>query len=100
MPLDRVFSEHDLQQKGSLAFEDFAMLNEFIGLATAKKELKRTFDIIDKAKAGRIRLEDIKSISQMISGVEENNDEGENNSSGALPPDELKLRQELDDMYE
>ncbi len=52
MPLDRVFSEHDLQQKGSLEFEDFAMMNEFIGLAIPKKELKRTFDIIDKSKTG------------------------------------------------
>lgn len=61
-----MFQEHDLAQKGSLSFEDFAMMNEFIGLATPKKELKRTFDIIDKQKTGRIRLEDIKSISNMI----------------------------------
>lgn len=37
-----------MAQKGSLNFDDFAMMNEFIGLATPKKELKRTFDIIDK----------------------------------------------------
>jgi len=42
------------------------MMNEFIGLATPKKELKRTFDIIDKQKTGLIRLEDIKSIMNMI----------------------------------
>ncbi len=98
IPLDRVFSEHDLQQKGSLAFEDFAMLNEFIGLATPKKELKRTFDIIDKAKTGRIRLEDIKSISYMIS--DESNAQEDGNEDVNLSADEMKLKQELDDLYE
>jgi Ca2+-binding EF-hand superfamily protein len=66
MPMDRIFQEHDLSQKGSLSFEDFLMMNEFIGLATPKKELKRTFDIIDKANTGRIKLEDVKSIAQML----------------------------------
>jgi len=64
--MDRIFQEHDLSQKGSLSFEDFLMMNEFIGLATPKKELKRTFDIIDKANTGRIKLEDVKSIAQML----------------------------------
>ena len=73
-------------------------MNEFIGLATPKKELKRTFDIIDKQKTGRIRLEDLKSISNMMNN-EEDADASEDGNA-ALPPDELKLRQELDDMYE
>ncbi len=29
MPIDRVFYEHDLQHKGSLAFYDFTILKEF-----------------------------------------------------------------------
>ena len=98
IPLERVFQEHDMAQKGSLNFEDFAMMNEFIGLATPKKELKRTFDIIDKQKTGRIRLEDIKSISNMIAN--EGETDSSEDSGAALPPDELKLRQELDDLYE
>lgn len=98
MPLDRVFQEHDLSHKGSLSFEDFAMMNEFVGLAIPKKELKRTFDIIDKAKAGRIRMEDIKSISTMLAN-EGKDDSGDDPSEG-LPADELKIRQELDDLYE
>jgi Ca2+-binding EF-hand superfamily protein len=98
IPLERVFQEHDMAQKGSLNFEDFAMMNEFIGLATPKKELKRTFDIIDKQKTGRIRLEDIKSISNMITN--EGEADSSEDSGAALPPDELKLRQELDDLYE
>ena len=90
IPLERVFQEHDMAQKGSLNFEDFAMMNEFIGLATPKKELKRTFDIIDKQKTGRIRLEDIKSISNMITN--EGEADFSEDSGAALPPDELKLR--------
>jgi hypothetical protein len=74
------------------------MLNEFIGLATPKKELKRTFDIIDKAKTGRIRLEDIKSISYMIS--DESNAQEDGNEDVNLSADEMKLKQELDDLYE
>jgi len=74
-----------------LSFEDFAMMNEFIGIANPKKELKRTFDIIDKQKIGRVRLEDIKSISHMI----QNENGGDNDNEGdetVLPADELKLR--------
>ena len=100
MPLDRVFSEHDLSHKGSLSFEDFAMMNEFVGLATPKKELKRTFDIIDKAKTGRIRMEDIKSITAMLANKDAESDDLAENEYENLPPDQLKLRQELDDLYE
>jgi Ca2+-binding EF-hand superfamily protein len=67
------------------------MMNEFIGIANPKKELKRTFDIIDKQKIGRVRLEDIKSISHMI----QNENGGDNDNEGdetVLPADELKLR--------
>ncbi len=65
-------------------------MNEFIGLSNPKKELKRTFDIIDKQKSGRIRLEDIKSISQMLSNEAEG--QGDEDQYSALPPDELKIR--------
>jgi Ca2+-binding EF-hand superfamily protein len=67
------------------------MMNEFVGLATHKKELKRTFDIIDKSKTGRVRLEDIKSIAQMLENDDQStsaDDEGNTH----LPPDEMKLR--------
>ena len=73
------------------------MMNEFIGLPTPKKELKRTFDIIDKSKTGRIRMEDIKSITAMLANTDGS---GEDNDQENLPPDQLKLRQELDDLYE
>lgn len=74
------------------------MMNEFVGLATHKKELKRTFDIIDKSGTGKVRLEDIKSIAQMLENDDKSADE--EGDEAHLPPDEMKLRQELDDLYE
>lgn len=46
--MDRVFSEHDRDQKGALTFEEFCLLNQFVGVALSKKDLKRVFDIIDR----------------------------------------------------
>ena len=48
------------------------MMNQFVGMDTPKKELKRTFDIVDRARAGRIRLEDIKSIATMLESGDDN----------------------------
>lgn len=67
------------------------MMNEFIGLPTPKKELKRTFDIIDKAKTGRIRMEDIKSISAMLANNDSSSEFADNEQEN-MPPDQLKLR--------
>lgn len=46
-------------------------MNQFVGLATNKKDLKRTFDIIDKNKKGKIRLEEIKNVQSLIFNEEE-----------------------------
>lgn len=43
------------------------MMNEQVGVALTKKDLKRIFDLIDSLKLGRIRLEDIRGISNLIS---------------------------------
>lgn len=66
MPVERVFAEHDAEQQGSLNFEEFAMLNDYVGMGMNKKELKRVFDIVDRTKSGRVRLEEIKSISSLL----------------------------------
>jgi len=60
-----------------------------VGIATPKKELKRTFDIIDKAKTGRVRIEDIKSIAKMLDNEELLTDDED---SQQLQPSEMKLR--------
>lgn len=67
-------------------------MNEFIGLPTPKKELKRTFDIIDKAKTGRIRMEDIKSISAMLANNDSQSEFAADNDYENMPPDQMKLR--------
>lgn len=87
-----------MEMKGSLSFEDFAMMCQFVGIDTPKKELKRTFDIVDKTKMGRVRLEDIKSIAAMLDYSNQSDDE-EDGTAGK-EPSEIKLKQELDDMYE
>ena len=98
VPMDKIFQEHDMNQKGSLSFEDFVMMNQYVGIATPKKELKRTFDILDKQKTGRVRLEDVKSIANMLNNDQDGNQDDDDNSH--LPANELKVRQELDDLYE
>jgi Ca2+-binding EF-hand superfamily protein len=89
-----------MEMKGSLSFEDFAMMCQFVGIDTPKKELKRTFDIIDRSKAGRVRLEDIKSIATMLDIEASSADEEEDAEKADMEPSELKKRQELDDLYE
>jgi Ca2+-binding EF-hand superfamily protein len=88
------------------------LLNEFLGLSfyavnqggdqrtylqISKKDLKKTFDIIDRAKQGRVRLEDIKQLSQMLDSDDTMLEEDE---ASKLEGEELKRRQELDDLYE
>jgi Ca2+-binding EF-hand superfamily protein len=60
----------DKNQVGSLSFEEFVLMNEVCGISITKKDLKRTFDIIDRSKNGRIRLEEIRSISSLIENEE------------------------------
>ena len=106
MPLDRVFQEHDLSHKGYLAFEDFAQMNEFIGLAINKKELKHIFDIIAPETANgvprKVKIENIKGITSMLmqGGKEDSLLNEEEDENAHLTPDQMKLRQELDDIYE
>lgn len=104
IPLDRVFYEHDTQQKGSLSFEEFVLLNEFLGLSfyavkqdsgertylqISKKDLKKTFDIIDRTKQGRVRLEDIKQLSSILESDDTLLEEDDNMK---LEGEELKRR--------
>lgn len=81
-----------MEQKGSLSFEDFAVMNQFVGIATPKKDLKKTFDILDKSKSGRVRLEDIKSIAHMLDNEESTGSNEDDGDNSGLPPNELKMR--------
>jgi hypothetical protein len=60
-----------MAHKGYLGFEDFAQMNEFIGLAMPKKELKHIFDIIapqsdSSSEPRRVKMENIKGITNML----------------------------------
>lgn len=63
-------------------------MNQFIGLPIPKKDLKRTFDIVDRSKSGKLRLEEIKSISNLI----ENEDDIIDDENAHLEGDALKMR--------
>ena len=64
-PFDKVFSEFDSAQIGGQTFNDFVAMNEFVGVALAKKDLKKVFSIIDKDGGGKIDLEEVRNISNL-----------------------------------
>jgi len=61
-----------------LTFDDFVQMNQFVGVALNKKDLKRTFDIIDRSKRSRIRIDEIKGISNLVANQEEEEEEDGN----------------------
>lgn len=63
-PIDSLFAEFDSEQEGSLSFNDFAKMNDSLSISTSRKDLHRIFDAIDRQKNGKIRLEDLKNLSQ------------------------------------
>ena len=91
--LERLFYEHDSEQAGSLTFPDFAGLNEQIGLCMQRKDLQRIFGILDRQRAKRVRLEDLRGVASLL----RNDDEAEN----ALIKNEDGLAaDELNELYE
>lgn len=46
-----------------MSFDDFAKMNEYIGVNLNRKDIHRIFDLIDRQKNGKVRLEDIKNLS-------------------------------------
>lgn len=47
-PLDSLFYEYDSAQEGNMCFEDFAKMNEAIGVSLNRKIMHRIFDLIDR----------------------------------------------------
>jgi Ca2+-binding EF-hand superfamily protein len=62
-PLEKIVEEFDIEAQGTLKFEDFQNLNDYMDVDMPKKNLKKIFDIIDGQKKGRISLEDIRKVS-------------------------------------
>ena len=71
-------------------------MNQAIGVTLSKKDLKRAFDIIDKTKCGRIRLEEVKTISSLISNDTEEEEEEEMSEGDQ----QAKVNSELVELYE
>lgn len=46
-----------------MIFDDFCKMNESSGVNLNRKDLHRIFDLIDRQKNGKVRLEELKSLS-------------------------------------
>lgn len=75
-PFENIFSEFDSEQNGGLSFQDFINMNEFVGVALAKKNLKRVFDIIDKDRTNKIVMEEVRNISNLTLRPDDNDTTG------------------------
>lgn len=51
-------------------------MNEFVGVALAKKKLKKVFEIVDKDRSGRIDIGEVRKLSLLTMRP----DEGDSNS--------------------
>ena len=80
-------------------------MNEASGVCMSKKDLNRIFNLIDRNKNGKIRLEEIKTIIQLtLIPDEEKGNADDANSDDAdianLKGDALMFRLKVNDLYE
>lgn len=54
-----------------MIFDDFAKMNEALGVVINRKDLRRIFNSIDRNKNGKLRLEEIKNISRLLAMQDE-----------------------------
>jgi hypothetical protein len=62
-PIDNLFAEYDSAQEGNMVFDDFAKMNEAVGVNMNRKDLHRIFDLIDRQNNKKVRLEDLKNLA-------------------------------------
>ena len=55
-----------------MTFSDFATMNEKLEVNLPRKKLHKIFDVIDRQKNKRVRLEDLKNLSQFTQYQDEN----------------------------
>lgn len=106
-PFDKMFAQFDSQQIGGLTFQDFAAMNEFVGVALAKKNLKKVFNIIDRTDSGKIVIDDVRNISSLTMQPDETDESQLPNAEDLMEtaPEDLKgvailLRQQVNEIYE
>lgn len=95
-----MFSDYDTSQVGSLDFEDFDNLNNFVEVFIGKKDLRKVFDIIDKNKAKKIRLDELRNILSFTVAPEEEVGDQEDEEEANLKGPEIMLRQQVKDIYD
>jgi Ca2+-binding EF-hand superfamily protein len=61
-PLDNLFLEFDEQKEGSLTFEQFIKMNDFVGVSLPKNDLFRIYNMVDRNKSGIVRLQELRVI--------------------------------------
>jgi hypothetical protein len=82
-PIESLFQEHDADQVGSLSFENFSTLNEQIGVRMPRRDLQRIFQVIDRQKTARIRLDDLKGVASLVLLTEDGESAGMGDEDGA-----------------
>lgn len=80
-------------------------MNEASGVCMSKKDFQKIFNLIDRNKNGKIRLEEIKTMIQLTLSFDENkNDSDEGNSdetdTANLKGDALMFRLKINDLYD
>ena len=102
-PLDSLFADYDSMQEGSLTFEDFAAMNEGTGVCMGKRDLNKIFNLIDRSKNGKVRIEDLKIISQLTMVQDDQDDKPSDDHESDianLKGNELLARHKINDLYD
>ena len=106
-PFDRVFEEHDTDRLGGQTYENFLEMNNHVGVAMVKKNLKRIFNIIDRDRSGRINIDEVRKISSLTlrpddtdSSLLPSTDQLMETAPEDLEGKAILIRQQVNDIYE
>ena len=80
-------------------------MNEFVGVALAKKKLHKVFSIIDKDKSNKIVIEEVRAISKMTMTPEDQDETGispdvMDQAEEDLRGKDILIRQQINDIYD
>lgn len=73
-----------------MCFGDFFNMNEAIAVPTDKKRLNKIFIIMDRNKAGYLRLEDIKNFVQFKFSLDDEDKDKEQGDDWNIKEEDLK----------
>jgi len=82
-------------------------MNEFVGVALAKKNLKKVFSIIDKDRSGKICIEEVRAISKLTMRTDDSDtdllpisDNVMEQASENMKGKDIMIRLQINDVYE